>query len=123
MRIQRFAAMLALAAGLAHAGDGEVDRDALKRSWERSLIPLVASQSLDAASSYGYRELNPILAGQNGEFGPKATTVKFAVVGVIVLGEYLLVRKSPKAAGIFQKLNWATSAVTTGFAVRNYIVR
>ena len=123
MRMQRLAAMLAIGAGLAHAGDTEVDRDALKRAWERSLIPLVASQAVDAASSYGYRELNPILAGPNGEFGAKATTMKFAVVGALVLGEYLLVRKSPKVAGIFQKLNWASSAVTTGLAVHNYVVR
>ncbi len=98
-------------------------RDALKRSWERSLIPLVASQSLDAASSYGYRELNPALAGSNGEFGMRATAIKFAVVGAVIGGEYLLIRKSPRAARLFQKLNWTSAAVTSGLAVHNFVVR
>ncbi len=36
------------------------------RSWKISLIPLVASQGLDASSSWGMRELNPVLADRNG---------------------------------------------------------
>jgi hypothetical protein len=93
------------------------------RSWERSLIPLVASQSLDAASSYGYRELNPLLASQNGTFGVKATAMKFSVVAGLIGVEYLLVRKSPKAARLFEKLNWSSSLLTTGLAVHNFVVR
>lgn len=93
------------------------------RAWERSLIPLFASQSLDAASSYGYRELNPMLADANGKFGMKATSVKFSVVAGLVGVEYLLVRKSPKAARLFEKLNWSSSALTSGLAVRNFVVR
>src|SRR5258707_15334117 len=34
-----------------------------RRQWAISLAPLFASQALDAASSYGMRELNPVLAG------------------------------------------------------------
>jgi hypothetical protein len=93
------------------------------RSWERSLIPLLASQSLDAASSYGYRELNPLLADPNGAFGVRATTVKFSVVGALIGVEYILAKKSPQAARLFTKLNWSTAAVTTGLAVHNYVVR
>ncbi len=62
----------------------EAARADASRAWKRSLIPLLASQSLDAASSYGYRELNPVLADADGRFGVKSTTLKFAVVGVVI---------------------------------------
>src|SRR5690348_14110551 len=41
----------------------------LPASWKWSLAPFVASQGLDIASSYGMRELNPLLAGPHQEFG------------------------------------------------------
>jgi len=94
-----------------------------RREWEYSLIPLVASQALDASSSYGLRELNPMLAGGNGTFGPKAVSLKFAAVGLAAGGEYLLVRKSPRMARVFSKFNWAAAALTTGFAVHNFALR
>ena len=122
MNKMKIAALLILSTVLGHAADYE-QQAYFKRAWERSLVPLVASQSLDAASSYGYRELNPMLAGPNGEFGVKATTVKFAVVGALIGAEYLLVRKSSRAARLFQRLNWTSSALTTGLAVHNYVVR
>ena len=46
------------------------------RAWKRSLIPVAISQSLDISSSYGMRELNPMLAGPDGRFGAKAATIK-----------------------------------------------
>ena len=128
----KLATLLLLSTVLAHAADAEYSsfarqdfarENAYKRAWQHSLIPLFASQSLDAASSYGYRELNPMLAGPHGEFGMKATTVKFAVIGALAGAEYLFVRKSPKSAKLFRRLNWSSSAVTTGLAVHNYVVR
>src|ERR1041384_4142188 len=111
MRITKIALAVAAIAMFSQAGDIALDTAsgytsnarqansrALMRSWERSLIPLLASQSLDAASSYGYRELNPMLASSNGTFGMKATAVKFGVVGALVGVEYLLAKKSPRAA-------------------------
>ncbi len=134
MRILRFAAIVVMAVLIAHADDASPlvpgrdsyqsgQRQAFMRSWERSLIPLVATQSLDAASSYGYRELNPLLADPNGAFGMRATALKFSVVGMLIGAEYLLAKRSPRAARLFTKLNWASSAVTSGIAVRNYVVR
>jgi hypothetical protein len=128
MRIIKVFAILISAALFVQAEDvdstaREATHRAFMRSWERSLIPLVASQSLDAASSYGYRELNPLLADPNGAFGARATTLKFSVVFALVGVEYLLVRKNPRAARLFEKLNWTSSVLTTGLAVHNYVVR
>src|SRR5437868_6034041 len=84
--------------------------------WKISLAPLVASQALDALSSYGMRELNPILASPDGRFGMKASGIKFSATAVIVGIEYLIVRKHPNAVRVLSKLNWSSSVVTTGFA-------
>ena len=87
--------------------------------WAISLAPLFASQALDAASSYGMRELNPLLAGSNGGFGMKATAIKFGVVGALAGAEYFVVRKHPASAKFFTIVNWVTAGATTGLAVRN----
>ena len=91
-----------------------------RRQWAISLAPLFASEALDAASSYGLRELNPLLAGSNGGFGTKATAIKFGVVGALGGAEYLVVRKHPASAKFFTIVNWVTAGATTGLAVHNY---
>jgi hypothetical protein len=90
------------------------------RNWAISLAPLFASQALDAASSYGMRELNPLLASPNGSFGTKATGIKFGVIGTLACAEYFLVRKYPRSAKIFTIVNWTTTGATTGLVVHNY---
>jgi hypothetical protein len=35
----------------------------------------------------------------------------------------LIVRKFPRTAGAFAKINWAGAALTTSFAVHNYAIR
>ena len=91
-----------------------------RRQWDISLAPLLASQALDAASSYGMRELNPLLAGSNGGFGMKATGIKFGVMGALAGAEYFLVRKHPASAKFLTILNWVTAGATTGLAVHNF---
>ena len=91
-----------------------------RRQWAVSLAPLVVSQSLDAASSYGMRELNPLLAGPNGGFGMKATGIKFGMTGALAGIEYLLVKKYPRSAKFFTIVNWSTAGVTTGLAAHNF---
>ena len=90
------------------------------KQWVMSLAPLVAAQTLDAASSYGMRELNPLLASANGGFGLKAVAIKFATVGALMGVESMLVRTHPKTAKMFTLLNWTAAGVTASFAVHNY---
>ena len=90
------------------------------RQWAISLAPLFASQALDAASSYGMRELNPLLASPDGGFGMKATSLKFGVIGALAATEYFLVKKYPRSAKVFTIVNWATSGATSALAVHNY---
>ena len=91
-----------------------------KKQWAISLAPLFASESLDAASSYGMRELNPVLASPDGGFGGKATGVKFGVIGALTGVEYILIRKYPRSAKFFSIVNWTTAGATTGLAAHNF---
>lgn len=93
------------------------------RAWKRSLAPVVVSQSLDIASSYGMRELNPLLAGPDGRFRAKATTIKIGAAAVVVGIEYLIVRKWPSTGRVFSKLNWGSAILTGSFAAHNYRIR
>ena len=97
--------------------------DSTRRSWKLSLIPLIASQTLDVTSSYGLRELNPLLASSNGQFGAKAAGIKIGATAGIVALEYLIVKAHPGARNIFSKLNWSGAVVTSAFAVHNYSIR
>jgi hypothetical protein len=93
------------------------------RRWKLSLVPLAASQALDLSSSWGMRELNPVLAGPDGRFGVQAATVKLGVVGALVGIEYLIVKKYPRTARAFEKINWSGAALTSSFAVHNFMIR
>lgn len=98
-------------------------QEAALRTWKISLVPVVASQSLDIASSYGMVERNPLLAGPDGRFGTKALGIKLGTTAAIVSVEYLIVKKWPGSARILSKVNWGTSALTTGFAVHNFAIK
>jgi hypothetical protein len=93
------------------------------RSFKKSLIPFIATQGMDIASSYGMRELNPMLAGQDGRFGAKAAGIKVGTTAAVVGIEYLIVKKWPGAARMFSKLNWGSSALTGAFAAHNYAIK
>lgn len=99
------------------------ERQASWRAWKRSLIPMLASQGLDMASSYGMRERNPLLAGGDGRFGGRAMAIKGGVVGAIVGIEYLVAKKYPRAARAIARLNWSSSVVTAAFAAHNFAIK
>ena len=92
------------------------------RRWMLSLAPLVTSNIMDASSSWGLHELNPVLAGSDGKFGMKAAGVKFSIVGGLIGAEYLIVKKYPKSAKFFTVVNFSTAGITTGLAVHNYML-
>src|SRR4051794_31017389 len=71
------------------------------RNWKISLIPMIASQALDVSSSYGMRELNPLLANTHGQFGAKAAGIKLGTTAALLGVEYLIVKAHPGSARIF----------------------
>jgi hypothetical protein len=96
--------------------------DATKRRWEISLVPLIAANALDAGSSWGHRETNPLLAGSDGEFGVRAAGIKFGMVGAAVAAEYFLMKRHPKLATLIINANRASAVLTTAFAIHNFAV-
>jgi hypothetical protein len=95
----------------------------LMRRWKMSVAPVFASQALDVTSSYGMRELNPMLASSDGSFDAKGAAIKLGATAGLLGVEYLIVRKYPRSARAFTKINWSVSTVTTGFAVHNFAIR
>lgn len=91
--------------------------------WKLSLAPMVAAQSLDIASSWGRIENNPLLAGGNGRFGMQGAGIKIGIVGAAVVAEYLILKRHPKMARFFSRLNYANAIFTGSVAVRNYHTR
>lgn len=106
------------------ARDASISRDSAGlRAWKRSLVPVIATQTLDVASSWNMRELNPVLADASGRFEARAATFKLGAAGVLLCGEYLLVRKHPGLARVLVKLNWSSAALTGAFAAHNYAIK
>jgi len=101
----------------------QISDHAFYRTWKLSIAPVFASQALDVASSYGMRELNPVLAGPDGRFGAQGAGIKIGSTAAILGIEYLIVRKHTRAGRIFFKINWSVSIVTTGFAAHNFAIR
>jgi hypothetical protein len=98
-------------------------RQSLPASWKWSLAPVLASEALDVSSSYGMRELNPVLSGSDGRFGMQSTAIKLGVTGALLGAEYLIVKAHPGSARVFTKLNWAAAVVTFGVVAHNYAIR
>jgi hypothetical protein len=92
-------------------------------AWKISLVPVVASQTLDAYSSYGLRELNPDLAGSGGRFDERSALLKAGITGALIGVEYLLVRKHRGSTRLLWKLNIVSSAITGGVAAHNFSLR
>jgi hypothetical protein len=129
MKFTLTAFLLALVSLASSARAGEITNEIptpkapIPLSWKISLAPLVASQALDITSSYGMRELNPLLAGPQGQFDAQSAVLKLGVTAGLIGVEYLILKAHPKSARLFTKLNWGAAALTTGFAVHNFSIR
>ncbi|MBX9603845.1 MAG: hypothetical protein K2X35_22755 [Bryobacteraceae bacterium] len=96
----------------------------LPKSWQMSVLAVVAAQAGDSVSSWGAVELNPVLAPRPGmRFDGRAAGVKFGIIGALLLTEYVIVRRNPERSKRFTRLNWGLAAVTSAIAARNFAVR
>lgn len=93
-----------------------------KKAWLASAASLVTVNVMDAHSSVGRYETNPLLRDPYGRFSPgKAVAVKSAASGGLLLVQYLLLKKRPdegleKAATV---VNFAAAAAVGAVAYRN----
>ncbi len=94
----------------------------INRLWIASLFAAGAGTSLDAASSWGKREGNPLLASSNGAFGAKGLGIKMSVAAAVLIPQICL-RKHKEMKGIFATGNFAEAAIFSGAAVHNLQIR
>jgi hypothetical protein len=103
-------------------GQEEAAREGKKR-WLWSAVALVAASALDAHSSQGRMEANPLLRGSNGTFSSRrAFLVKGAANGGVLLLQAILIKKMPdrNLYKSFALTNSIMAGVTAGTALRNY---
>jgi len=104
---------------LVHPRPGE---EASKRSrwWKASVAMLAATSAVDAHSSWGRMEANPMLRNGSGRFGMQGVAIKAAVLGGVVGAQYLLLKKNPQAERFGTVTNVVFSGVLVGAAVSNH---
>lgn len=93
------------------------------RFWKWSTAALLAGTSADMASSYGHRELNPLLAGQDGRFGGRGVVIKAGMAGGVILFQWIVLRRNPRASKVFGIANIGAGAAFGSVASRNVRVK
>ena len=92
------------------------------RLWIASIFSVVAGTSFDAASSWGLREGNGLLASSNGQFGAKGLAIKAGFAAAVIVPQICL-RKHQELKRAFTIGNFAEAAVFTGVSMHNLQVR
>lgn len=111
-----------LAGGPAPEGEPlRIPRPAGRNLWRASLAAVAAANVMDAGSSWGKRELNPNLSGNNGRFGWQGAVLKVGIVGGVLALESLVLRHQPSTK-LYRGLavvNFGGASVTGATAIRN----
>jgi hypothetical protein len=91
-----------------------------KKRWAISIAAMAAASLLDAATSTGKIEQNPLLRNSQGQFcGGRAAAYKSAAAGGLVALELLFARKDPALYKASTVVNFATAGAFTAMAWRN----
>lgn len=90
----------------------------VNRIWVSSMLAVVGTTALDAASSWGKREANPFLASSDGTFGAKGLSIKAAMTMGVILPEVLL-RQHKGLKSKFAIGNFAEATIFGAVAVHN----
>lgn len=92
--------------------------DTIQRIWIGSICAALAASAVDAATSWGKQESNPLLASQDGTFGTRGLAIKAGIAGALLLPQWLLRRHKQLRTG-FIVGNFADAAVFTAAAIHN----
>lgn len=94
-----------------------------KKLWRISGAVLGAVTIADMQSSYGRREMNPLLQSSTGRFGGQGVAIKGAIVGATLGTQWFLLKRNPQAAGYAASTNFAIAAATGAVVVRNHMLK
>ena len=92
-----------------------------KKLWKISAAILGAVTIADVQSSIGRREMTPWLRSADGRFQGRGVSIKSAIVGGALLGQYFMMRNHPQAAGWAAGTNFAAAAATGAVVARNHM--
>jgi len=98
----------------------EMPSVALRRAYLASLLIVAGGNGMDIASSYGKRELNPLLKGADGTFDMSSVGRKAAIVSVLALPQLYLVRRSPHRMKALTVANFALGVALMGISAHNF---
>ena len=108
---------------LSYISPRPTDNPQKQKRWKKAWIAFAAVNLLDAHSSAGKRELNPLLSNSQGRFSArKAALIKSAVGGGFFAVQWWMARKN-RDADYYRTFTIANSAMTAGLgtvAVHNY---
>jgi hypothetical protein len=99
---------------------GPHDRSAM--IWKISIATMLAASALDAASSMGKNEQNPLLRSSDGTFGAKGVAVKFSLMGAAVVPQ-IIFRNRKDLRKIFTVINVGDTALFTTIGIHNLGVK
>ena len=88
--------------------------------WVASVAGLVAANVLDAHSSWGRVEVNPMLRSRDGRFGGRAIAFKAGVTAGVVLIEALSMRRRPDLTSGCALVNFGAAGALGAAAAHNY---
>jgi|GEM_PF-3154337 len=91
---------------------------AVNRVWIASMLAAAGASSLDAATSWGKTEGNPLLASSNGTFGARGASLKIGIAAALIVPQILL-RKHQELKKVFAIGNFGEAAFFSAVAVHN----
>ena len=94
----------------------------LDRLWIGSMLLVVGATAADAATSWGGREGNGILASPNGSFGTRGIAIKATAATALLLPQ-ILFRHHTRLRPAFLAGNLAETALFSATSVHNLNVR
>lgn len=91
----------------------------ISKLWIASSLLLLAATSLDASSSWGKYETNPLLRSSDGRFGARGVSIKMGFAAATLAPQFFF-RKNRTATRIFTMSNFAQAGIYTGISIHNF---
>jgi hypothetical protein len=92
--------------------------DHRQRNWNFSVAFFAGAQVMDAISSHGAIEQNPVLG--RGQFGGRQIAIKAGIASGVILAERMILRRHPETRTFWTWTNYATGTAIAAVAVRNW---
>jgi len=93
----------------------------INKIWVASVAAVLGGTTMDAASSWGKAETNPILRSANGTFGMRGLMIKGGMAGAMLAPE-ILMRDNEEAKKKFAIVNFIAAGVFSAVVFHNLTI-